>query len=111
MMPEVGAVLVFDRSARLANGHVSVVSARVSDREIRVTHANWLRHYIAYDQPVIDLSTANDWTLVRVWWPPTEQMGATAYPTLGFILPDAPSSPDQITAAVPLAIEVATRQR
>ena len=103
--PEVGAVLVFGRSARLANGHVAVVSQQIAAREIRVTHANWVRYAIAADQPVIDVSADNDWTLVRVWWPPAGQLGATAYPTEGFILPDQPASPDQLAAAVPAAIE------
>lgn len=109
--PEVGAVLVFDRSARLARGHLAVVSAQLSEREIWVTHANWVRDTIAANQPVIDVSAANDWTLVRVWWPPTGQLGVTAYPTEGFILPDQPISPDQLTAAVPRAIELAQQGR
>jgi Surface antigen len=102
--PAVGAVLVFDRSARLAHGHLSVVSRLVGDREIRVTHANWVRQRVTADQPVIDVSADNDWSLVRVWWPPSAQMGATTYPVLGFILPDRSVSPDQLAAAVPDAV-------
>lgn len=109
--PEVGAVLVFRRSGRLAHGHVAVVSRLVADREIMVTHANWLRDHVVVDQPVIDISPDNDWTLVRVWWPPTGQMGATAYPVEGFILPDRDLSSDQLAAAVPEAIDSARALR
>lgn len=105
--PAVGGVLVFRRSARLADGHVAVVSRLLSERQILVTQANWVRGRVIADMPVIDVSPANDWTLVRVWWPPAGQMGATAYPTHGFILPDRPLSRDELAANTPTAIEVA----
>ena len=88
--PAPGGVLVFRRSARLAHGHVSVVSRVVSEREIRVTQANWVRHRIGMDEPVVDVSPAGDWSAVRVWWAPAGQLGATVYPTYGFVLPGAP---------------------
>jgi hypothetical protein len=85
--PEPGAVLVFRRTSRLPQGHVSVVSAVLSDRQILVTQANWVHGRITRDQPVMDISPAHDWTLVRVWWEPAGLLGVTAYPTDGFILP------------------------
>jgi hypothetical protein len=88
--PAPGSVLVFGRSPRLAHGHVAVVTEVVSDREIRVAHANWVRHLVTRHAPVWDVSAANDWSLVRVWWPPSRQMGATAYPTEGFIRAGVP---------------------
>lgn len=105
--PAVGGVLVFRRSQRLASGHVAVVSRVLSDRQILVTQANWVRHRVIADMPVIDVSPENDWTLVRVWWPPTGQMGTTEYPTYGFILPNRPVSSDQIAADTPAAIRIA----
>lgn len=105
--PAVGGVLVFRRSARLADGHVAVVSRVLSDRQILVTQANWVRHRVIADMPVIDVSPENDWTLVRVWWPPSGQMGITAYPAYGFILANRSVSPDQIAADTPTAIRVA----
>jgi hypothetical protein len=105
--PAIGSVLVLRRSSRLADGHVGVVTAIDSDREIRVTQANWMRHRVFVDMPVIDVSTDNDWTLVRVWWPPAGQMGATAYPAYGFILPDRPRSRDDLVVATPAAIQTA----
>jgi hypothetical protein len=86
--PEIGSVLVFRRSARLPHGHVAVVSQLRSKREIRVAQANWVHHRITEDQPVIDISRNGDWSEVRVWWPPSGQMGAAKYPTYGFIRPD-----------------------
>ena len=86
-VPRPGSVLVFRRSARLGSGHVSVVQRVVSDREIMVTQANWMRGHVTHDEPVVDVSSGNDWSAVRVWWAPTATLGLTAYPTYGFIGP------------------------
>ncbi len=107
-VPEPGAVLVFARSARLAQGHVAVVSRVTSDREIRVTQANWERGRVTADQPVLDISPDNDWTSVRVWWPGTRQMGTAPYRTHGFIRPPRRASPEQIADAIPRAVRIAT---
>jgi hypothetical protein len=87
--PVAGGVLVFQRSGRLPSGHVSVVSRQVSSREIRVAQANWVRHRITRDEPVLDVSPGNDWSQVRVWWAPTGSLGTTTYATYGFIAPEA----------------------
>ena len=63
-------MLVFRRSARLASGHVSVVSRVVSAREILVTQANWVPRRVTRE-PVFDVSPGNDWSAVRVWWAPS----------------------------------------
>ncbi len=85
--PVEGGVLVFRRSSRLPSGHVSVVARRVSDREIRVTQANWVHRRITRDESVLDVSPRNDWSRVRVWWAPSNTIGTTIYPTYGFIAP------------------------
>lgn len=108
--PAEGSVLVFRRSGRLPSGHVAVVSRVLSARSILVTQANWVHHRVSQDQPVIDLSAANDWTLVRVWWPPVDQMGSGEYPAYGFISPDRPIRHDQLLANTQLAIRVATNR-
>ena len=105
--PEVGSVLVFQRSSRLPSGHVSVVSKVLSRREILVTQANWVHDRITEDQPVIDVSARGDWSDVRVWWPPSGQMGTREYATHGFIRSLGPSSRDQLIAATPRAIKIA----
>lgn len=108
--PAVGSVLVFRRSGRLPSGHVAVVSQVVGRREILVTQANWVHHRVSADQPVVDVSTANDWSIVHVWWPPSEAMGTGDYPTYGFIRTDRPRSHDQLIAATPRAISLAASE-
>ena len=108
--PSVGSVLVFRRTGRLPSGHVAVVSRVLGRREILVTQANWVHHRVSQDQPVIDVSAANDWSVVRVWWPPSAQMGGSDYPAHGFIRPDRPASHDQLIAATPRAISLAARE-
>ena len=88
--PIVGSVMVFERSSRLPSGHVSVVIAHTSAREIAVTHANWVRHRVSSRQRVTDVSPANDWSLVQVFWPPSGTLGSSAYPVAGFIGPAFP---------------------
>ena len=94
-VPGKGAVLVFQRTGRLPHGHLAVVSAVLSDRRVLVTQANWLPYRVTSDQPVLDVSPLNDWTAVRVWWPPVHSWGSTVYPTDGFILavPASAASP------------------
>lgn len=85
--PQPGSVLVFRRTDRLRSGHVSVVERVVGPRQVLVTQANWVRGHLARGEPVVDVSPANDWSLVRVWWQPTGTLGITAFPTFGFIEP------------------------
>jgi surface antigen len=96
--PQRGAVLVFRRSGRLPYGHVSVVSGVSSGREIIVTQANWVHHRIARAEPVVDVSSGNDWSAVRVWWAPSGALGTTVYPTFGFIGPAGAQPSDQVAA-------------
>jgi surface antigen len=88
-VPRPGSVLVLMRTSRLRQGHVAVVTRVVSAREIRVDHANWAsgaaKGRVARDQPVLDVSPGNDWSLVRVWYPRVNDYGATSYPSYGFI--------------------------
>jgi hypothetical protein len=108
--PAVGGILLLRRSGRLPDGHVAVVTRVMSARQVLVTQANWVHHRVTEDQPVIDVSAANDWSVVRMWWPPSGQMGITDYAALGFILPDRPASHDQLIAATPRAVRVAENE-
>ncbi len=96
--PQPGAVLVFRRTGRLPDGHVSVVGTVESSREIRVTQANWVHHHIGRGDPVVDVSPDNDWSAVRVWWAPADQLGTTVYPTFGFVGPARTSETDRIAS-------------
>ena len=104
--PAVGSILVLRRSGRLPSGHVAVVSQVLSARQILVTQANWVHHRVTQDQPVIDVSPGNDWSLVRFWWPPGGTMGVADYPAYGFIRPDRPATHRDLTAGVPRAIRI-----
>ncbi|MGI4745249.1 MAG: CHAP domain-containing protein [Janthinobacterium lividum] len=88
--PVPGAVLVLRATGRLPDGHVSVVRAVLGPRRIVVEQANWEPGRVDRASPVLDVSAANDWSLVRVWWRPTRSIGRTMYPAYGFILPQSP---------------------
>lgn len=90
--PEVGSVMVMKPHGRMRVGHVGMVSGIVSDREIKVTHANWSRRGgIEKDVRVVDVSEAGDWSKVKVWFASIGDVGQTSYPTFGFIYPNRPT--------------------
>lgn len=87
--PRVGAVLAFAASRLMPAGHVAMVSRVVSDREVRLTHANWsYRGGIERNVRAIDVSPNNDWTDVRVWYGPIGNLGLRSNPASGFIYPE-----------------------
>ena len=80
------AVMVFAGSKRLKRGHVAVVTEIVSPRQIIVDQANWQnRGEIDHATPVLDVSAANDWSLVRVWDMRSGGFGTHVYAISGFI--------------------------
>ena len=85
--PQTGSVLAFQSSGRMSRGHVAVVSEILTDRVIRVTHANWggSRGKVEENVTVVDVSAKGDWTAVKVWYDPINDLGTTVYPTYGFI--------------------------
>lgn len=85
--PETGSVLVFQPSGRMDKGHVAVVSDILTDRVIRVTHANWggSRGKVEENVTVVDVSPSGDWSRVKVWYNPINALGTTVYPTYGFV--------------------------
>jgi len=90
-LPRPGAVLVFSRTKRLPNGHVSVVTRVVGAREILVTHANWgstraTRGRVTRDVRILDISPGNDWSRIRVWNLEIDDFGLP-YAAQGFIYP------------------------
>lgn len=97
--PAVGSVLVFKRTARMGRGHVSLVSRVVDRRTVEVDHTWIAGRGIKRGMQVVDVSPANDWSAVRVWHEPTDQLGQRVYPTYGFILPEGASSAPRIIQA------------
>ena len=102
--PEVGSVLVFRRSSRLPSGHVSVVSRVINPRQIEVIQANWVSEQLDQDQLIVDVSERNDWTEVRVWYPPTNQIGTYTYTAYGFVLPPRPATYAELSQATKPAL-------
>ncbi len=109
--PIPGSVLVFRRTSRLRSGHVSVVTRVISDRQMLVTQANWVPGHLDEDQLVVDVSPGNDWTAVRVWYPPVNQLGTHVYPAHGFIHPPRPASYAELARATPVAARYALQTR
>ena len=86
--PALGSVMVLHNYAGPKHGHLAVVRTLVNSREIRVDHANWLTDGAVYiNDPVVDVSQANDWSQVRVWNIPNNAWGSRVYAVQGFIGP------------------------
>lgn len=88
--PREGAVMAFAGTRGMPMGHVAVVKKIISDREIRIDHANWSpingrRGQIERNVRVVDVSDAGDWSMVRVWYAPIGDLGLRANPVQGFI--------------------------
>jgi surface antigen len=95
--PAKGAILSFKSTSGMRAGHVAVVSDVVNNRTIKITHANWSvingrRGQVERDVEVVDVSAANDWSQVRVWYAPIGKVGNKAYPANGFIYKDGPKA-------------------
>jgi hypothetical protein len=95
--PQVGAVMVFSGTRRMHSGHVAVVRRVISDREIRIDHANWTNDgQIHLNAGVLDVSPNNDWSQVRVWNTRGGTMGTRVYPIKGFIQPNVADSRETV---------------
>jgi surface antigen len=102
--PKVGSVLVFKATGAMRVGHVAMVSRIVSDREIRITHANWSvingrRGQIERDVTALDVSAAGDWSQVKVWYAPIGKLGTKSYPVYGFVYADQPANEVRMASA------------
>lgn len=87
--PRLGAVMTWKATNRNPRGHVAVVSDVISDREIRVDHANWKRNRVSHQMTVIDVSDAGDWSAVKLESAPGSF--GSVYPIKGFIYPNTGS--------------------
>lgn len=90
--PWPGAVMVFDKSRRLRFGHLAIVTSQIDRRTVLVDHANWSpvggrRGTIEQGVRIVDVSLANDWSQVRVWYGPSSDIGQTVYAVHGFVYP------------------------
>jgi surface antigen len=87
--PKPGAVLAFSATHAMPYGHVAVVSKIVDARHVLINHANWSRPGMVERGVVaVDVSSAGDWSEVRVWFAPTRSVGLRPSPAKGFIYPN-----------------------
>jgi surface antigen len=90
--PRAGAVMAFQPYGTMTLGHVAAVSRVIDSRTVLLRHANWSpidgrRGQIEDDVRAVDVSPDNDWSEVRVWYAPIQDLGTTAWPVSGFIYP------------------------
>jgi surface antigen len=90
--PRVGAVMAFQPYGSMTLGHVATVSRVIDSRTVLLRHANWSpidgrRGQIEDGVRAVDVSPNNDWSQVRVWYAPIQDLGTTAWPVWGFIYP------------------------
>lgn len=88
--PRVGAVMAFVPHRNMQLGHVAAISRVVDNRTVLLDHANWSpingrRGQIERNVLAVDVSPANDWSQVRVWYGPIQGLGTTPWPVHGFI--------------------------
>lgn len=87
--PKRGAVMAFRSHRAMPLGHVAVVSAVISDREVLLDHANWSRGgKIERGVRALDVSDVGDWSAVKIWFGPIGDVGKRINPVAGFIYPD-----------------------
>jgi len=91
--PVPSAVLVFRQQQNLPAGHLAIVTKVLSSREVRISHADWAstwatRGRITGNVPVLDVSRANDWTKVRLWYANSGTVDQV-YGTYGFVYGNA----------------------
>ncbi|WP_340317505.1 CHAP domain-containing protein [Rhizorhabdus argentea] len=100
--PAIGSVMVFKAIGSMRSGHVATVTQVVSERVIKITHANWSiingrRGQVERDVTVVDASPRNDWSQVKVWFAPIGKVGNKAYPVNGFIYNNGKSTASAIS--------------
>jgi surface antigen len=101
--PKVGAVMSFRPHGPMTLGHVAMVSRVIDERTVLLRHANWSpidgrRGQVELDVRAVDVSPANDWSEVRVWYAPIGDLGTTRWPVNGFIYKHAPRKGEEIQA-------------
>jgi surface antigen len=92
--PKRGAVMAFKPQGSMRLGHVAAISKVVDSRTVLLTHSNWSRingrrGQIERNVRAIDVSPDNDWSQVKVWYAPLQDLGTTVYAVHGFIYPDS----------------------
>lgn len=100
--PKVGAVMAFRPYGAMRLGHVAAVSRIIDSRTVLLRHANWSpiegrRGQLEDNVRAVDVSPANDWSEVRVWYAPLGGLGTTHWPVEGFIYNQKPLKNERLT--------------
>jgi surface antigen len=106
--PKAGAVMSFHPYGAMRLGHVAMVSRVLDSRTVLLRHANWspingTRGQKEDDVRAVDVSDANDWSQVRVWYGPIQGLGTTHWPVDGFIYNRPPQRRPALGAPLRLA--------
>ena len=106
--------MAFRAQSNMPLGHVATVSRVLDSRRVLLDHANWSpingrRGQVEKDVLAIDVSQANDWSEVRVWYAPLGKVGTTAWPVAGFIYADGRPQPRVQLAMAPARKETSRR--
>ena len=114
--PKVGAVMSFRPYGNMRLGHVAAVSRVIDSRTVLLRHANWSliggrRGQIEDDVRAIDVSDANDWSEVRVWFAPIQALGTTHWPLNGFIYPEGGMDRAAVPRTVLAAVDTDTARK
>ncbi len=101
--PRLGAVMAFKPHGNMRLGHVAAISRIIDSRTVLLRHANWSlingrRGQIEDNVRAIDVSPDNDWSEVRVWFDPIQNLGGTHWPVEGFIYKAKPKRAETILA-------------
>ena len=112
--PRPGAVMAFRPHRNMQLGHVATVSRVLDSRRVLLDHANWSpvngrRGQIERDVLAVDVSAANDWSSVRVWYAPLGKVGTTPWPVEGFIYGDGQPTPRTRIAQAPVRKQTSRR--
>jgi hypothetical protein len=84
--PQPGAVMAIQPHGGSTLGHVATVTRVIDARTILISHANWSAPgKIERNVTAVDVSPANDWSEVRVWYAPIANLGGAHWPVSGFI--------------------------
>jgi hypothetical protein len=71
--------------------HVATVTRVLGARTILISHANWSAlRMVEPNVTASDVSPANVWSEVRVWFAPIRKLGGAHWPLSGFIYSDKP---------------------
>jgi hypothetical protein len=108
--PIVGNVMVLNGYAGKHRAHVAVVRRIVDPRKILIDHANWLDDGAVYvNDPVVDVSAENDWSVVKVWNIRSGSWGTKVYKVQGFISPN-PANGSPLVASLDMPTPAGNNQ-